>query len=76
MYNKQMADAFHALKAPEGFGVVLLDNDDFLTIQIDPESLKDLVDSQAEAVVKYINDVKRALEDHGAIVLVSREAIS
>jgi hypothetical protein len=75
MYTKEMADAFHAIKTPEGFGVTIIDNEDFITVRIDPQDLLNLNDTQKEKIVNYINDVKKALEENKAIVLISREAI-
>lgn len=70
-----MATAFKSLTPPEGFKVVIMENDDFLTILIDPEDIESLQDDQVEPAVKYINDVKKALEDQGAIVFVVRDVL-
>jgi hypothetical protein len=52
-----------------------MENDDFLTIVIDPEDIESLADDQVEPAVKYINDVKKALEDEGAIVFIVRDVL-
>ena len=75
MYTLEMATAFKALVAPDGFGVTLLDAGDFITIQIDPEDIENLLDNQVDAAVKYITDVKETLEAHGAVVFIVREAL-
>lgn len=75
MYTPEMATAFRAIVPPKNFGVVLLENDDFITIQIDPKDLTNLLDEEKPAVVQYINDVKRTLEEHGAVVMILREAL-
>jgi hypothetical protein len=75
MYTVEMATAFKSIVPPENFGVTILDAEDFLTIQIAPEDIESLLDNQVDAAVKYINDVKKALEEQGAIVYVVREAL-
>ena len=70
-----MATAFKSITPPENFKVVILENDDFLTILIDPEDIESLQDEQVEPAVKYINDVKKALENEGAIVFVVRDVL-
>lgn len=75
MYTPEMATAFKAITPPDNFGVIILENADFLTIQIDPKELSSISDEQKISAVKYINDVKKTLEDHGAVVLILREAL-
>ena len=75
MYTTEMATAFRAIVPPKNFGVVLLENDDFITIQIDPKELLAVPDEDRADAVKYINDVKKMLEGFGAIVLIVREAL-
>lgn len=70
-----MATAFKAITPPNNFGVVILENENFLTIQIDPRDLTTLLDKDKPTVVEYINNVKKTLEDHGAVVMILREAI-
>jgi hypothetical protein len=70
-----MATAFKSVTPPENFKVVILENEDFLTVLIDPEDIEALSDTQVEPAVKYINDVKKALEDEGAIVFVVRDVL-
>jgi hypothetical protein len=75
MYTLEMATAFKSIVPPENFKVVILENDDFLTILIDPEDIEALADEQVEPAVKYLNDVKKALENEGAIVFVVRDVL-
>lgn len=75
MYTPEMATAFKQIVPPKNFGVVLYDNDSFITVQVDPKDLVNLLDEDKPAVVKYINDVKEMLEKFGAIVFIVREAI-
>ena len=74
MYTVEMATAFKNIIPPQNFGVMIYDAEDFLTIMIEPKDLENLDKNQAEEVVKYINNVKKTLEDHGAIVLVVRNS--
>ena len=75
MYTPEMATAFKSIVPPKNFGVVILENDDFLTIQIDPQELLAVPEEDRSAVVQYINDVKKSFEDLGAVVLILREAL-
>lgn len=76
MYTEEMADAFHAIKAPGDFQVDLYDNGQFITIVVSPSSLVGISDEHAQEIVDYINNVKKALEKLGALVLVSRDEVS
>ena len=76
MYTEEMSKAFHAIEAPKNFGVSLADAGDWINIIVDPESVMKLQQSELEDAVKYINDVKKALEQSGAIVQIVREAVS
>jgi hypothetical protein len=75
MYTAEMATAFKAIVPPKNFGVVLLENEDFITIQIDPKELLAVPEEDRASAVKYINDVKSTLENLGAIVMILREAL-
>jgi len=74
-YTPEMATAFRAIEAPKNFGVVLYENDDFITIQIDPKELLDITEQQGIEIAKYINEVKHTLESFGAVVFIVRDAI-
>jgi hypothetical protein len=75
MYTPEMASAFKSISAPDGFGVVLYENDDFLTMEIDPKELISLSDDDKTKAVDYINQVKKTLESFGAVVFIVRKAL-
>jgi hypothetical protein len=75
MYTPEMASAFKSISAPKGFGVVLYENDDFLTMEIDPKELVGLSDKNKTKAVDYINQVKKTLESFGAVVFIVRKAL-
>lgn len=75
MYTLEMATAFKSITPPNNFKLVIMENDDFLTLVIDPEDIENLSDEQVDPAVKYINDVKKALEDEGAVVFVVRDVL-
>jgi len=75
MYTLDMRRAFHSIIPPKGFGVEIIDNEHFLTIKLDEyKFIKMLHDEKIEAL-KYVVQIKKALEMNGAIVLVTREAL-
>ena len=71
-----MAEAFHKIAAPGNFKLTLLDAGNFVTIQIDPEDIENLLDHEVDDAVKYIQDVKKMIEDLGGVVFIVREALS
>jgi hypothetical protein len=75
MYTDEMRQAFHLIKPPGDFKVDLYDNEQFITIMIDPKQLVGLSDNDAQDIVNYIVSVKKSLEDLGALVLVVREEL-
>ena len=75
MYTDKMRMAFHSIPAPKNFGINLIDNEHFLTIKLDERSFLPLTHDEKLEAVKYISNVKKALEMEGAIVLVTREQI-
>ena len=70
-----MKRAFHAVQAPKGFSVQLIDNDHFLTIKLDERHFVTMVHDEKIQALQYVVQVKKALEMEGAIVLVTREAL-
>ena len=70
-----MRRAFHAVQPPKGFGINLIDNDHFLTIKLDERHFAGLVHDEKIAALQYVVQLKKALEQEGAIVLVTREAL-
>ena len=75
MYTDAMRRAFHNIIAPKNFKVTLVDNDTFLTIKLDERSFLPLTHDEKIEAVKYVSQVKKALEMEGAIVLVTRESL-
>lgn len=70
-----MSDAFHAIKAPENFGVMVLDAGDFITIKINPETLVDITPERGLEIKKYIEKVKKTFEKYGAVVYIVRDTL-
>jgi hypothetical protein len=75
MYTDAMKRAFHAVQAPKGFSVQLIDNDHFLTIKLDERHFAGLLHDEKISALQYVVQLKNALEMEGAIVLVTREAL-
>jgi hypothetical protein len=75
MYTNQMRRAFHSINAPKNFSVEVLDNEYFLTIKLDEKKFLHMVHDEKIAALQYVVKLKKALEDNGAVVLVTREAI-
>lgn len=75
MYTDSMRRAFHAIEAPKGFFVELIDNDAFLTIKLDEKEFIRMSHDEKITALQYVVNLKKALEIEGAIVLVTREAI-
>jgi hypothetical protein len=75
MYTLEMSTAFKNIKPPKNFGVVIYDNDNFITIEINPEQLLDLTEQESQEAVDYINEIKRTFESFGSIVFIVRNAI-
>ena len=70
-----MRMAFHSVPAPKNFGVSLIDNEHFLTIKLDERSFINMTHDEKLNAIKYVSMIKKALEEEGAIVLVTREVI-
>ena len=75
MYTDQMARAFHSVRAPKKFSVEIIDNDNFLVVKANEKQFMALVDDEKREAVEYLVRVKKALEDHGAIVLIVRDGV-
>ena len=71
-----MRRAVHSIMAPKNFGVSIIDNDQFLTIKLNEKDFLHMVHDEKVQAIQYVSRVKDALEQNGAIVLVTREAIS
>lgn len=75
MYTDAMRRAFHLIPAPKNFGINIVDNDQFITIKLDERSFLPLSHDEKIEAVKYVTQVKKALEMEGAIVLVTRQPL-
>jgi hypothetical protein len=70
-----MRKAVHSIIPPKNFGVQIIDNDSFLTIKLNEMDFLPMAHDEKIEAVEYVARVKKALEQNGAIVLVTREAI-
>ena len=75
MYTDLMKRVVHSIPAPKNFGVQIIDNDHFLTIKLDEKKFLHMVHDEKILALQYVIKLKKALEDCGAVVLVTREAI-
>jgi hypothetical protein len=75
MYTDSMRSAVHSITPPKNFGVTIIDNDSFLSIKLDERDFLHMVHDEKIQAVQYVAKIKDALEQNGAIVLVTREAI-
>lgn len=73
MYTDKMKMAFHSIRTPKGFGVQIVDHDNFLTVKASEKQFMSLAAEDRVVAVEYMIRVKKALEDNGAIVLLVRE---
>jgi hypothetical protein len=75
MYTHDMRKAFHSILPPKGFKVQVIDNEHFLTIKLNERQFATMVHDEKIEALKYVVQVKKALEMNGAIVLVTREPL-
>jgi len=75
MYTNEMRRAVHSIQVPKNFSIEIIDNDHFLTIKLNEYKFLKMVHDEKIAALQYIVKLKNALEDNGAIVLVTREAV-
>jgi len=75
MYTDKMKMAFHSIPAPKNFKVDIIDNDHFIIIKANEAMFMRLFDTEKRQAVEYMVRVKKALEDNGAIVMITREAM-
>jgi hypothetical protein len=68
-----MKRAFHSITPPPGFGVQIIDHDNFITVKAKEEIFMRLLDEDKRRAIEYMARVKKALEDNGAIVLLVRD---
>lgn len=75
MYTEYMRKVVHSIPAPKGFGVQIIDNEHFLTVKLDEKRFLHMGHDDKISALQYVVKLKKALEDCGAIVLVTREAV-
>jgi hypothetical protein len=75
MYTDEMRRAVHSITTPKNFGVSIIDNDSFLTIKLNEKDFIPMLHDEKIEAVQYVAKIKDALEQNGAIVLVTREAL-
>jgi hypothetical protein len=75
MYTDEMRRALHSITPPKGFGIEIIDNDHFLTVKLDEKKFLRMGHDDKISALQYVVKLKKALEDCGAIVLVTREAL-
>jgi hypothetical protein len=75
MYTEEMRRAVHSIRTPKNFGVNIIDNDSFLTIKLNEKDFIHMVHDDKIEAIQYVSLVKSALEQNGAIVLITREAL-
>ena len=75
MYTDEMRRAVHSITTPKNFGVSIIDNDSFLTIKLNEKDFMPMLHDEKIEAVQYVAKVKDALEQNGAIVLVTREVL-
>lgn len=75
MYTDNMRRAVHSIIPPKNFGVNIIDNNSFLTIKLNEKDFIHMVHDEKIQAIEYVTKIKKALEQNGAIVLVTREAL-
>ena len=75
MYTDNVHRAFHSIPAPKNFKVDIIDNEHFLTVKANEAMFMRLFDTEKRQAVEYMVRVKKALEDNGAVVMITREAV-
>lgn len=76
MYNVLMKRAVHSLSGycPKNFFLDIIDETHFLTVRAHEDVFMSLPDVETKAqAVDYMIRIKKALEDNGAIVMLTRE---
>ena len=72
MYTWDMMKAVRSLNPPKNFHVDIIDHEDFLTVRADEIQFFKLTHDDKIAAVQYMINVKNALEQNGAIVMLER----
>jgi hypothetical protein len=78
-YTPEMARAFRSITPPPTFTVDVVEHVvegmSFLEIVCDERKFVSLVDDEKRGAVEYMIRVKKALEDNGALVQLTRRAV-
>lgn len=78
-YTPAMRKAYRSLTPPTGFNVTIVEHNvegmGFLEIVADEKQFFSLFDFEKRRAVEYLSQVKKALEDNGAIVQITRRAV-
>ena len=75
MYTNEMRRAVHSITPPKRFGIEIIDNEHFLTVKLDERKFLHMMHDDKISALQYVVKLKKALEECGAIVLITREAI-
>ena len=75
MYTSLMKNVVHSIPVPKNFGIEIIDNEHFLTIKLDERQFLHMGHDDKISAIQYVIKIKNALENSGAIVLITREAI-
>lgn len=76
MYTDSMRRAVHSLSsyAPKGFNLDIIDEQHFLVVRASEKAFMSLPNVETKKMaVDYMIRIKKALEDNGAIVMLTRE---
>lgn len=73
MYTEQMKKAFRSIETPKNFSVDIIDNEHFLVVRADEVAFTKLHHDAKIEAIQYMAKVKSALEQNGAIVLLTRK---
>ena len=72
MYTLEMQKAVRHFSPPKNFHVDIIDHEDFLTVRADEIEFVKLSHDDKISAVQYMINIKNALEQNGAIVLLER----
>ena len=79
MYTNEMKRAVHSITAPKGFGLDIIEHNTegitWIELVADEIKFMKLLDTDKRSAVEYMVRVKKALEDNGAIVQLTRRAV-
>jgi hypothetical protein len=75
MYTDEMRKAFRSIRPPQNFQVEIVDNEHFLVVRADEKAFTNLGHDDKIEAIRYMVKVKKALEENGAIVLLTRKAV-